>query len=82
MGSARPTTTPSDLAEYAFCPRARYYRHRYGAPAPTASAERGIRYHAVELAGVRRREKGRTAYVLVALAGVALVVLGLVGLLG
>ncbi|HTT16729.1 MAG TPA: hypothetical protein VMH49_05180 [Thermoplasmata archaeon] len=54
MASPEPWTSPSDLAEQTFCPRA--YRFRRSGPSPpTASADAGVRYHARRLGAERWR---------------------------
>jgi hypothetical protein len=66
--------TVSELSEYAFCPRAHYYRAHppVGGEAPESARDRarGVVHHARELSGERRIER----------AGPALVALGLLGL--
>jgi len=69
----------TDLAEYAYCPRAWYYRKN----APDAPVDRrarrasdaGERYHRSTLAGEERRERYGAAY-WVALVVAALLVIG------
>lgn len=80
MGDGRRWVTPSDLAEYAFCPRALHYRWTRDDPGSEAAA-RGTAYHLRRLNAVRRRdEHGRLAWALVALG--AILVLVAVGLSG
>lgn len=81
MGPPRGYTTPSDLAEYAYCPRAREYRRTFGDPPPSVPAVQGIAFHARELRAVRRRHDRAGLYVLGAAAGAALLLLGVWGLL-
>ena len=66
----------SDLADYAYCPRAHWYQRHppRGAPGPAASARRGVRFHRRELRSERRREESAGIYLLLAILGVALVV--------
>jgi CRISPR/Cas system-associated exonuclease Cas4 (RecB family) len=56
----------TDLAEYAYCPRAHWYRDHPPAGAPDRGAQRradaGRRYHAHELGGERRRAEHGVAY--------------------
>jgi len=67
--------TPSDLAEYAFCPRALYYRRTRDAP-DSEAADRGATYHRRRLSAERRRaEHGRLPWLALAL-GAALLLLG------
>lgn len=65
-------TTPSDLAEYAFCPRAHFYRQRYGTP-PSPQLDDGLRYHRRQLRSERWRSEHPRIPWLAVLAGVALV---------
>jgi len=68
-------TTPSELAEYAYCPRAHYYRQTYGSAPPSRRSVAGERYHARTLGGELRRSAHGSAYW--ALVGIgALLVLG------
>jgi len=53
-----PWTTPSELAEYAFCPRAQHYRITQDAPA-SESAAAGTRYHQQRLGAERWRDEHR-----------------------
>jgi CRISPR/Cas system-associated exonuclease Cas4 (RecB family) len=84
MEPDRGWTSPSDLADYAYCPRSHWYRHHPPAEGPSAAAvERtraGVRYHDRILTAERRRaERGATYWVGV-LAGLGLVVGGVVWL--
>lgn len=81
MASRGGFTTPSDLAEYAYCPRAHYYRHH---PPPegrtaesTAGSRAGERYHRRVLSAERRRAERGKAYWAGALVGVALLAGGI-----
>jgi hypothetical protein len=74
----RGWTSASDLAEYAYCPRAHYYRHHPPRRGPTRDSVRragvGERYHARALeADIRRSTASSRA--LWALVGIALVLL-------
>ncbi|HEV2519810.1 MAG TPA: hypothetical protein VGX00_04220 [Thermoplasmata archaeon] len=77
----RPWVSVSDLSEYAFCPRARWYRHHPPpegrAAASVRSAVRGQEYHRRALAGVRQADEGGSTFALLALAGAALLVVAL-----
>lgn len=74
MADARPWVTPSDLAEYAFCPRALHYRRTRDDPGSKA-ATRGVAYHRRRLSSERRREAlGGVPWVAVALGAVLVVV--------
>ncbi|HTT15477.1 MAG TPA: hypothetical protein VMG81_06870 [Thermoplasmata archaeon] len=72
----------TDLAEYAYCPRAYYYREHPPVGGPSRDGQRraaaGARYHARTLGAERRRAEHGGAYwvalvlgVLVALGGIA-----------
>jgi CRISPR/Cas system-associated exonuclease Cas4 (RecB family) len=77
--SPRSYTTPSDLAEYAYCPRARHFRQELGDPPTTASMDAGTSFHATTLKSVRRRADHGRLLLIVALVGAVLVVVGLLG---
>jgi len=67
-----PWVSVSDLAEYAFCPRAHWYRgHPTGAapePAADRRAEAGTAYHRRELSRVRARESRGAGWAIAAAA--------------
>jgi len=67
----------TDLAEYAYCPRAHWYHDHPPAGGPSRGAQRradaGRRFHARELAGERRRAEYRGAYWGALVVGVLLV---------
>lgn len=67
-------STPSDLAEYAFCPRAHHYRLHGEAPT-SRSAEAGETYHARRLSAERWRAEHRSAPWLAVLAGLVAIAL-------
>lgn len=76
---ADPGTTPSDLADYAFCPRSYWYRYHPPPGGPSADGvrrvEAGERYHARTLRTARHHaEHGGTYWALVAVG--LLVVVG------
>ena len=77
-------TSPSDLADYAYCPRSHWYRHHPpdGATNPTASARRraGSRYHRRTLTAERHRDERGHAYWAAVLVGVGILILGVVWL--
>lgn len=54
-----PWATATDLAEYAYCPRALYYRRQDPSAPELPSAADGRRYHERSLAAERRREARR-----------------------
>jgi CRISPR/Cas system-associated exonuclease Cas4 (RecB family) len=70
-------TSPSDLADHAYCPRSRWYRHHPPARGPTQAAmeraQAGVRYHHRVLTAERRRADRGAAYWVAVLAGVGLV---------
>ena len=76
--------TVSELAEYTYCPRAWWYRAHPPAdgvdPVDEARRDRGSRYHAGTLGAIERRDRWATAFVLVFLASLALVVAASVAL--
>ena len=76
--------TASELADYAFCPRAHYYAHHPGGRAVADGAlerERaGVRYHTGTTRSDRRwAETSPLPWLLVLLGGVLLVAVGLLG---
>ena len=78
--SRRPGwVSASELAEYAYCPRAHWYSGHPppGGPAPDARrrSEAGQRYHRATLGAEERREAHGGAYVALLVIG-ALVVIG------
>ena len=80
MASDDGWTTPSDLADYAYCPRSHWYRHHPppGGPSPGAEerAREGVRYHWRELTAERHRAERGAAYWGALLLGVALLLGG------
>ena len=74
--------TASDLAEYAYCPRAHWYRTHPPAdgPAPSsvAARTRGERFHARTLTTRARREQWSVVWWILAGAGLVLCLLALV----
>ena len=76
MADSDRWVSASDLAEYAYCPRAHWY-HEHPPPGGRGrSAERradaGRRFHARELGGERRRAEHGAAYWAALLLGAAL----------
>ena len=71
----------TDLAEYAYCPRAYYYREHPTPGGPTAAGQRraraGARYHARVLGRERRRAEHGAGYVAVLVLGIVLALGGL-----
>jgi CRISPR/Cas system-associated exonuclease Cas4 (RecB family) len=80
-----PRITPSDLAEYAYCPRAHWYRHHPPAGGPPRAsvrrAEQGESFHAATLRGARRRARHAWAYGAAVAVGLLLLVVGVAWLL-
>jgi CRISPR/Cas system-associated exonuclease Cas4 (RecB family) len=74
--------TASDLAEYAYCPRAYWYRTHPPAEGPAPSSvgarSRGERFHARALTTRSRREQWSAAWWVLVGAGLLLCVLALV----
>lgn len=74
-------TSPSDLADYAYCPRSHWYRHHPPGPGPSRSSSRrrtaGQRYHRRVLTAERQRAERGGVYWAGVLVGVALVALGM-----
>lgn len=85
MGPDREWTSPSDLADYAYCPRSHWYRHHppAGGPSRYASLRRraGAQYHLRILTAERHRAERGAAYWVGAFVGIGLVVAGAAWLL-
>lgn len=77
----RPVSA-SELAEYAYCPRAHWYSTHAeaagGRPRPDPKAREGVRYHHRALSAERRRDAHVAAYVGLLLLGGALIAFVLV----
>ncbi len=73
-------TSPSDLADYAYCPRSHWYRHHPPASGPSAYSvargRSGTRYHSRRLSAERHRAERGAAYWAGVIVGVSLVALG------
>jgi len=71
----------SDLADYAYCPRAHWYAEHPPPDGPTTASrersDRGRRYHAEALGAERRRDAHGAAYWTALLVGVLLVLGGI-----
>ncbi|MGD1098908.1 MAG: hypothetical protein ABR888_00980 [Thermoplasmata archaeon] len=80
MGPDGRWTTPSDLADYVYCPRSHWYRHHPPPEGPSRSSERsalgGVRYHDRVLTAERHLAERGGSYWGVLLLGVALAALG------
>ncbi len=78
-------TSASELAEYAYCPRAWWYRAHPPLEGPTQesrrSAQAGARYHDRALSTERRRDRHRLAAAGLLAIALGLVVVGVVGVL-
>ena len=74
-------TSPSDLADYAYCPRAHWYHHHPPSGGPRRSSQErsrfGTRYHRRVLRAEERRERHGGAYWIAFLLGIALLLAGL-----
>jgi CRISPR/Cas system-associated exonuclease Cas4 (RecB family) len=83
---SRSWVSVSDLAEYAYCPRAYWYRHHPPEAPADRSAERSSRrgetYHRRALSGVRRTEEHGVAIGLAAIAVAILLLVLLVFVVG
>jgi CRISPR/Cas system-associated exonuclease Cas4 (RecB family) len=73
-------TSPSDLADFAYCPRSHWYRNHPPPEGPTRSSQLsalvGERYHERILTGELHHEQRGGAYLALLLVGVALAVGG------
>lgn len=80
MGRDASWTSPSDLADYTYCPRSHWYRYHPPPGGPTSgateSALAGTRYHGRVLTAERHRAERGAAYWAVLLVGVVLVIGG------
>ncbi len=78
MDEPRSWASASDLADYAYCPRAHWYHDHPPERGPNRAArqrtEDGQRYHARELAGERRRAEHGGAYWAALVVGVLLLI--------
>lgn len=74
MAGERSWTTPSDLAEYAFCPRAHFYR-QLGPEPRSPPAEAGTSYHRRSLSSERWRDEHPWIPWLAIVAGVGVLTL-------
>lgn len=76
MGDGTDWVSASDLADYAYCPRAHFYHDHPPDGSSDADADRRARagraFHARELAGERRRAEHGAAYWGALLVGVVL----------
>jgi len=73
-------TSPSDLADYVYCPRSHWYRYHPPRGGPSRASQRsatgGVRYHDRVLTAERRRAERGGAYWSVLLVGFALAAAG------
>lgn len=78
-------TSPSDLADYVYCPRSHWYRNHSPPEGPSRSSQRnaleGLRSHDRILVAEQRRDERGGAYWAVLLAGTLLAVAGVWGVL-
>ncbi len=81
MAEADGWSSPSDLADYAYCPRSHWYRRHppAGGPSPAAVARSraGIRYHRRVLSAERTRSQRGATYWAGLLLGLALLAMAL-----
>lgn len=75
-------TSPSELAEYTFCPRALHYRQTRGPAPPSRSADAGTAYHGDRLSAERWRAEHPGLPWAVVLVGGLLVVVALLAAFG
>jgi CRISPR/Cas system-associated exonuclease Cas4 (RecB family) len=77
-----PFRTPSEIAEFVYCPRALHYRRTRAPPDDDPRLSAGVRFHARELAGERRRaEHALLLWTVLVVAG-AVAALGVLAGLG
>ncbi|MGA8665165.1 MAG: hypothetical protein WB809_08945 [Thermoplasmata archaeon] len=86
MGGRPPSgTSPSDLADYAYCPRSHWYRHHPPAGGPSQDGRRrsasGERYHDRTLHGTRVRSEFGVPYAVLIAVGILLALGGIIWLL-
>lgn len=78
-------TSPSELADYAYCPRSHWYgQHPPNAGSSAAASDRsdaGVRYHRRVLTAERRRAERGGAYWAGVVLGAGLVALGVLWVL-
>ena len=79
-GGSEEWTSPSDLADYAYCPRSHWYRHHPPVREPTrsarASSSYGERYHERVLTAELARAERSSSYWVWVLVGLALAAIG------
>lgn len=80
MASEPPWTSATELAEYAYCPRAHFYRRQGEAP-PSPAATEGESFHHRRLASERWREEHAPLAWAVVGAGVVLLAVAVGALL-
>jgi len=72
--------SPSDLADYTYCPRSYWYRHHPPSGGPSRASQRsaraGARFHDRVLAGERRRAEHGGAYWAALLVGLLVTLVG------
>ena len=85
MGAGDPWVSASDLADYAFCPRAHYYHEHPPDGTPDSVAKRrarvGRRYHAAVLGAERSRAEHARAYWAALLLGIGVAAGGMLWIL-
>jgi CRISPR/Cas system-associated exonuclease Cas4 (RecB family) len=79
VGSEPRWASASDLSEYAYCPRALYYRRRYPDAPETPPEHAGRAYHHRLLGAERRRAEHGGLYWAGLLLGVAIAAMGVAG---
>jgi len=80
MGPDESWSSPSDLADFVYCPRSHWYRHHPPSDGPNRASQRsalgGVRYHDRVLTAERHRAERGGTYWGALLLGLALVALG------
>jgi len=80
MGTDDGWTSPSDIADYVYCPRSHWYRYHPPPGGPSHASGRsalvGVRYHRRVLTAERHRAERGGAYWAVFLFGVLLAIGG------
>lgn len=77
---AEEWTSPSDLADYVYCPRSHWYRYHPPRRGPSRASQRsargGVHYHDRVLTAERHRAERGGTYWVALLAGAVLVAVG------
>ena len=80
MGTDDGWTSPTDIADYVYCPRSHWYRYHPPPGGPTTASERsaraGVRYHRRVLTAERHRAERGGTYWAVLVVGALLTIGG------